>query len=117
MTALDLLPSADVMYQALVNRDASFEGIFFEPNMGQSPAAVRYVARAPRAILGFGDDGVWIEGSAGRIVLQYTIGASVSQAGNGLKGGLTPSEPGCSRRMAANSVARAEARDASSGVA
>jgi hypothetical protein len=27
----------------------------------------------------------------GRIVLQYTIGASVSQAGNGLTGGITPS--------------------------
>jgi hypothetical protein len=28
---------------------------------------------------------------SGRIVLQYPIGASVSQAGNGLKGGITPS--------------------------
>jgi AraC family transcriptional regulator, regulatory protein of adaptative response / methylated-DNA-[protein]-cysteine methyltransferase len=29
MKALELLPSADAMYRALVNRDASFEGIFF----------------------------------------------------------------------------------------
>jgi AraC family transcriptional regulator of adaptative response/methylated-DNA-[protein]-cysteine methyltransferase len=29
MKALDLLPSAETMYRALVNRDATFEGIFF----------------------------------------------------------------------------------------
>src|ERR1700761_9325797 len=29
MKALELLPPADTMYQALVNRDSSFEGIFF----------------------------------------------------------------------------------------
>ena len=29
MKALDLLPPSDTMYRALVNRDSSFEGIFF----------------------------------------------------------------------------------------
>src|SRR5204863_9330812 len=29
MKAMELLPPADAMYRALVNRDSSFEGIFF----------------------------------------------------------------------------------------
>jgi AraC family transcriptional regulator, regulatory protein of adaptative response / methylated-DNA-[protein]-cysteine methyltransferase len=29
MKTMDLLPSTETMYRALVNRDASFEGIFF----------------------------------------------------------------------------------------
>ena len=29
MKAMELLPPSDTMYRALVNRDSSFEGIFF----------------------------------------------------------------------------------------
>lgn len=48
-----------------------FADIFFEPNLGQSPAAVRYFARAPQTAFAFRDDGIEIAAGDRAVRLRF----------------------------------------------